>query len=394
MTRRERITVVTASIAVFLSACIAGTDPDAVRALEKKARLNAAEAEARVKAMGLTPVTVAPNGQGSATMLETEGSGPGPNGWMSYVADAKAGPQTLQASAEAYIIGGYPPATITIEVSGAFDNRNGSMPFNTAVRNVGATRFFKAWASSCFERVRSSANIDALFTGTYGNTRWGPVTDDANKSCWAEDNCDQGMTRKSGRANLNSGMCDDDAPIYGFGAGDTPVDNASGSLHCWWYRDMLILFDPITGKMTDAFWIGDWHHECEYALLSSGADSRPSASIPVVLRARGPLGTTERPTMLVAEAGDTVSIAIDTTRATAADVDAALARAGSMWKLKSAGRADGIVATTMASSPSARKVDPGSRGAELLRAVKREASHRVRDRGRARELTTSVPRLP
>jgi hypothetical protein len=373
---------------------VAGTDPDAVMALGRQARVNATEAAARVAAMGLTPLQIAPNGQGSATLLETESSGPGPNGWMSYIADAKAGPQALQVSAEAYIIGGNPPATITIDVNGAFENRNGFQPFNTSVRNAGAARFYKAWASSCFEHIRSSANIDAMFTGVYPNLRWGPVTYDAEKSCWTEDTCEIGMTRKTNRANLDSGVCDDDAPIYGAGGGDTPVDYGSGDLHCWWYRDMLILYDPVTGRMTDALWIGEWKHDCEYALLSSGGDARGSVSVPVVLRARGPLGTTERPAMLIAEAGDTVSIAIDTTRATGADVDAALTRAGSMWKLRDSARPDGVIATTLAPNHAGKSSDSGSRGAELLRKVKREASRHVRDRGQSRELTTSVPRRP
>jgi hypothetical protein len=391
MSRRER-TVVAVAIAGVFSACIAGTDPDAVRVLEKTARQNALEAQTRMTATGLKPGRIAPNNERSATTLQVEATGAEPSGWMSYLSDAKAGQNSLQASADAYIVGGYPPAAITIGVSGEFENKNGSTPFNTTVRGTGAARFYKAWASSCWEHIKSSSRIDGHFSASYSGKSWGPVDYGASKACSNEDTCDFGMTRKSGRANLNSGVCDEDTPIYGTAGGDTPVDNTPGTLHCWWYRDMLILFDPITGKVTDIFWIGEWKHDCEYALLSSGPSR--ADEVPVVLRARGPLGTTERPTMLIAEAGDTVSIAIDTTRATGADLDAALTRAATMWKLRGAARDGGIIATTLAPNSAAVRDDSESRGAQLLRKVKREASHHMQHRGNARELTTTVERRP
>jgi hypothetical protein len=240
--------------------------------------------------------------------------------------------------------------------------------------------------------VRSSVNIHGLFSAVYPRTTWGPADDDDAKSCWTENTCDQVTERKSGRANLNSGICDDDAPIFGSAGGDAPTTDPGP--HCWWYRDMLVLFDPITGSITDAFWIGDWQRQCDEMLISSATESRGSGTVPVVLRARGPLGSTGRPALLIAEAGDTVSISVDTTVATAADLDAALTRAGSMWKLKDASRKDGTITTTIPSTNRAESLNPESRAAELLRAVKRAASHHSPNRGRARELTTTVERRP
>ena len=393
MEKRKQVAIVAASIATLVSACIAGTDPDAVSTLASTGRRNALEAQARVEAMGLSPSHRAPNGESGASKLEVDGSGPDHAGWMAYVANAKAGDHALQAAAEAYIIGGSPPAQITIKVDGAFENADGFTPINTTVRGTGAARFFKAWASSCYQHVRSSVNVHGLFSAAYPRTTWGPVDDEDSKACWTEDNCDNAVTRKSGRANFDSGICDSDAPIYGSAGGDAPLDNPTvPNMNCYWYRDVLIIWDPDTGDLMAALWLGDWKHQCDEMTVASG-ENGPSSRIPVVLRARGPLGTTARHTMLIAEAGDTVSIAIDTTRATGADVDAALARAATMWKVKGEARENGVVATTMAPAAGDSK-DNGSRGAELLRAVKREASHHVRDRGRARELTTTVERRP
>ena len=347
--------------------------------------------------MGVMPVHVAGTEHTSALKSQTGGSGSATFPDMVYVTDAKAGSQALQASADAYIIGGTPPASITITVSGAFENKNGYTSFNTEVRGEGAARFYKAWPSSCFEYFRSAANIDGRFFGKYTAptvvVTWGPGYLSSSKACSNPDPCNDGITRKSRGANLNSGVCDEDAPIYGAGGeGDAPTDDpAPAGMHCWWYRDVMAFFDPNTGKLLYAVWLNEWTHECEEMTVVADDHSATARRIPVVLRARGPLGATGRPVTLVAEAGDTVAIAIDTTRATGSDVDAALSRAGSMWNAKAGARTGGVFATALA--PQSHKRE-SSRGDELLRAVKARQSSYTPNRGKARELRLSVPRRP
>jgi hypothetical protein len=153
----------------------------------------------------------------------------------------------------------------------------------------------------------------------------------------------------------------------------------------------MAFFDPDTGALLFAVWLNEWTHECDDMTIVAADKPANARRVPILLRARGPLGTTGRPVMLVAEAGDTVSIAIDTTRASGADVDAALKRAGSMWKAKAAARSDAVVATTLAPRSGQRA---SGRGDELLRAVKAKESRYSPHRGRARELMTSVTRQP
>jgi hypothetical protein len=183
---------------------------------------------------------------------------------------------------------------------------------------------------------------------------------------------------------------------------ETTVDNSDGTYNpnevptgepapgCWWARDFRIVYDE-NWEEVDRYWTSGWYQECE-AQASVSIGDRPGNTVPVDIIASGGMRDGRATALLYGNKGDTVTIMVDTTQATQADVSLELTRAA---RRPQATADRGVVFGSRILRPSSealRRANADARGAELLEKLKRSGSFDGSFGQSARKVSINLPR--